>query len=252
MAGHSKWANIKHRKAAADAKRGHVFTKLAKEIMVSARLGGSDLSINPRLRTAVTKARETNMPKDNIEKAIKKGAGELEGINYEEIVYEGYGPKGVALIIEVVTDKKSRTIPELKSILSKAGGGLGETGSVSFLFDYWGLIAVEGKEISEDELLDIVLESGAEDYEKEEDNIYIVKTQNDKFHNVLNTITPLLEAKNCTIVNSELRYIPKSTIELEPEDLEKVRKLMDILDEHDDVQNVYSNHNDPDETESVE
>lgn len=245
MAGHSKWANIKHKKASTDAKRGKQFTKLAKEIIVSAKLGGSDINSNPRLRSAVTKARGMNMPKDNIEKAIKKGAGELEGVDFEEIVYEAYGPNGVALIIEVMTDKKSRTLPEIKNILSKAGGSLGETGSVGYLFDHMGVILIdnktaEGGEITEDDLLEALLEAGAEDYEADE-SLYVVKAQKEQFHAVLNAIMPVVESRGWNIVESGLQFIPKSMMELPPEQTEKTALLIDNLDSHDDVQNVYSN-----------
>lgn len=251
MAGHSKWANIKHRKAAADAKRGTQFTKLAKELMVSAKLGGSDANSNPRLRAAITKARSMNMPKDNIEKAIKKGAGELDGVTYEEIVYEAYGPNGVAIIIEVLTDKKSRTLPEIKNILSKAGGNMGEAGSVSYLFDHMGVILLEQGEVTEenpspeplneDAVMETVLESGAEDYEKDDENLYVVKTQKEQFHAVLDALAPAVEQKGWKIGESGLRYVPKSMIELAADAATKTARLIDNLDNHDDVQNVYSN-----------
>ncbi len=245
MAGHSKWANIRHKKASADAKRGKQFTKLAKEIIVSAKLGGSDLNSNPRLRSAVSKARTMNMPKDNIEKAIKKGSGELGSDDFEEIVYEAYGPHGVAIIIEVMTDKKSRTLPEVKNLLTKGGGSLGETGSVGYLFDHMGVILIESKtaegaEITEDDLLEALLEAGAEDYEADE-GLFVVKTQKEQFHAVLGAITPLAEERGWNIVESALQYIPKSMIELSTEQTEKVAGLIDNLDSHDDVQNVYSN-----------
>ena len=251
MAGHSKWANIKHRKAAADAKRGTQFTKLAKELMVSAKLGGSDINSHPRLRAAVTKARGKNMAKSNIEKAIKKGAGELDGVNYEEIVYEAYGPNGVALIIEVLTDKKSRTLPEIKNILSKAGGSMGETGSVGYLFDHMGVILLEQGEpveggpevepLSEESVMDVVLESGAEDYEKDDETLYVIKTPKEQFHSVLDKLSPLVEEKGWNIGESGLRFVPKSLVELDADKSSKTSDLIDNLDNHDDVQNVYSN-----------
>ncbi|MES0488888.1 MAG: YebC/PmpR family DNA-binding transcriptional regulator [Leptospirales bacterium] len=250
MAGHSKWANIKHRKGAQDAKRGQQFTKIAKEIIISAKLGGGDMNTNPRLRAAIAKGRAGNMPKDNIEKAIKKGTGELEGVNYEEILYEAYGPHGIAIIIEVLTDKKSRTIPELKNILMKSSGNLAEAGSVSYLFDHLGIILIEGENIVEDELLEFVIESGADDFEKDDENIYVIKTQKENFHAALTTLTPMFEEKSWKILASELRYVPKNLIELDKDKEDKVLKLIDILDDHDDIQNVYSNLEESSEEET--
>lgn len=248
MAGHSKWANIKHRKAAADAKRGKEFTRVAKEIMISAKLGGSDINSNPRLRAAVQKAREVNMPKDNIEKAIKKGAGELEGVEYEEITYEGYGPHGAAYIVEVMTDKKSRTVPEIKSIFSKYGGSLAETGAVGFLFDHLGIIILEAN-ASEDEILEAVVEAGAEDFESEAPNEFIIKTAKENFHSASDALTNLAEKKGWKITHSELRYIPKSVMEMAADHLSSNVDLNDALEAHDDVQNVYCNLSLPDEDE---
>ncbi|RME93144.1 MAG: YebC/PmpR family DNA-binding transcriptional regulator [Candidatus Hydrogenedentota bacterium] len=245
MAGHSKWANIKHKKAAQDAKRGKIFNKLAKEIEVAAKLGGSDENANPRLRTAILKARQANMPKDNIERAIKKGAGELEGVNYEEFVYEGYGPGGTAIIIEVMTDKKSRTLPEIKSIFTKSGNSLAESGAVSYLFDHVGLILVEGENIDEEKLLDIVLESGAEDFELDDEvgnkKIYAIKTAKENFHSVLTALEPKLQEMGLKIVESGLKYVPQTTIALPKEQALKAIKLIEDLENHDDVQNVYTN-----------
>jgi YebC/PmpR family DNA-binding regulatory protein len=249
MAGHSKWANIKHRKGVADAKRGKQFTKLAKEIMVSAKLGGSDINSNPRLRSAVQKAREFNVPKDNIEKAIKKGAGELEGVEFEEIMYEGYGPHGAAYILEVMTDKKTRTIPELKNIFTKFGGSLAEAGAVSFLFDHLGIILLEGSDISEDSLLDIIIEIGAEDYEAESDQEFVVKTKKENFHASLEALRPIAEKNSWKITHSELRFVPKVTLDLEPAALMENQDLIDALENHDDIQNVYYNLILPEEEE---
>lgn len=241
MAGHSKWANIRHRKGAQDAKRGHMFTKLAKEITVSAKLGGGEINSNPRLRAAVSKARTYNMPKDNIEKAIKKGTGELEGVNYEEIVYEGYGPNGIAIVIEVMTDKKSRTVPEIKNILTKAGGSMAETGSVSYLFDHMGIIIIEGEGITEEDILEYVIESGSDDFEQDGENVFVIKTAMDNFHQALIKITRSLEEKPWEITQSELRYVPKAMVELDAESKEKVLNLIDALEDNEDVQNIYTN-----------
>ena len=241
MAGHSKWANIRHRKASVDAKRGAQFTKIAKELTVAAKEGGGDEVSNPRLRSAIVKARSANMPKDNIEKAIKKGTGELEGVTYEEFTYEAYGPNGIAIIIETLTDKKSRTIPDVKAILTKAGGSMAENGSVSFLFDHMGVIIVKAPEITEDEFLDIIVESGADDYELDEENIYVIKTQKEQFHNVFSNISKVAEEKTWEILEQGLKYIPKSQIELEKDPYEKLLSLFDNLEDYDDVQNIYSN-----------
>ncbi|MCB1146333.1 MAG: YebC/PmpR family DNA-binding transcriptional regulator [Leptospiraceae bacterium] len=241
MAGHSKWANIKHRKGAADARRGQVFTKLAKEIMISAKLGGSDENSNPRLRTAILKARAANMPKDNIERAVKKGAGELEGVNYEEAVYEGYGPGGIAIMIETMTDKRTRTIPELKNIFTKAGTSMAESGSVSYLFDHKGMLLVKANSATEDQLLEAVLETGGEDMEQDEPGVFVIYTTREDFHAVSDKLIPILEAKGCEILESGLKFVPQTTMELDAEKTTAVLKLLDQLESHDDVQNVYSN-----------
>ena len=240
MAGHSKWANIKHRKQAVDAKRGKIFTRLAKEITVSAKLGGGDENSNPRLRAAILKARDNNVPKDNIERAIKKGTGELDSDNYEELVYEGYAPGGIAIMIEVLTDKKTRTVPEIKSILSKAGGSMAESGAVSYLFEHKGIILIKGN-ITEEELLEQVVESGAEDFEKDDENIYVVKTSKEEFNNVLNAFYKIAEAKGWEVLESELQYVPTSQIALDKSKGSAVLKLIENLENQDDVQNVFSN-----------
>ena len=240
MAGHSKWANIRHKKGAQDAKRGKVFTKLAKEIIVAAKLGGSDENNNPRLKSAIVKARGANMPKDNIERAIKKGSGETEGIAFEEIVYEGYGSDGIAIIVEVMTDKKSRTLPEIKNIFSKAGGSITETGAVSYLFLHKGIIVIEGDSIDEDTLLELALEAGASDLESEND-AFIVSTERGSFHEVLKALMPSIEENNWQVVESGLKFIASVEIELDNEKSIKNYKLIENLESHDDVQNVYSN-----------
>ncbi|MDH5717373.1 MAG: YebC/PmpR family DNA-binding transcriptional regulator [Spirochaetia bacterium] len=241
MAGHSKWANIKHRKQAVDAKRGKIFTKLAKEITISAKLGGSDESSNSRLKSAVIKARENNMPKDNIERAIKKGTGELEGENYDEMIYEGYGPGGIAVIIEVLTDKKSRTVPEIKNIFTKAGGSMAEAGAVSYLFEHKGLILVKSENTSEEELFEISIECGADDFEKDDENIYALKTSKENFHSALEKLYKQIENKNIEIIESGLQYLPKAEIPLDKEKVSSVLKLIENLENHDDVQNVFTN-----------
>ncbi len=241
MAGHSKWKNIQHRKGAADAKRGAMFTKLAKEIMVAAKLGGGDESANPRLRTAVLKARQNSMPRDNIERAIKKGTGELEGITYEEGVYEGYGPGGIAIMVEVLTDKKSRTVPELKSTFKSNGGTMADANAVAYLFDKKGLILVEGEKITEDDIMEIALDAGAEDIEKDDDKVFAVKTSVADFHAVLSAMEPKLAAKGFKITESALKFIPQTTITVEGEKAKEALELIEALEDNDDVQNVYSN-----------
>lgn len=243
MAGHSKWANIKHKKQAQDAKRGKIFTKLTKEITISAKIGGGDENSNPRLRTAVLKARAANVPKDNIERAIKKGTGELEGINYEEILFEGYGPNGIAVIIETMTDKKSRTLPEIKNLFSKNGGSLAENGAVSYLFDHKGIIIVEAESEKEEEIFNKSIESGAEDFESDE-GIFIIKTEKEMFHEVQKTLEPYFEENNISIIESSLQYIPGTYIDVDDDNkLESIADFIDILENHDDVQNVYTNIN---------
>lgn len=241
MAGHSKWKNIQHRKGAADARRGAIFTKLAKEIMVSAKLGGGDESANPRLRAAMLKARQNSMPRDNIERAVKKGTGELEGVSYEEGVYEGYGPGGIAIMVEVLTDKKSRTVPELKSLFKTNGGTMADANAVAYLFDRKGLILIEGEKITEDDVMEIALDAGAEDIEKDDEKVFAVKTAINDFHTVLAAMEPKLAAKNLKITESGLKFIPQATIVVEGEKAKEAMDLIGELEDHDDVQNVYTN-----------
>ena len=250
MSGHSRWSNIKNKKAASDAKKGKIFTKLAKEIMVSAKLGGSDIGSNPRLRAAVEKARVYNLPKDNIEKAIKKGAGELEGVDYEEITYEAFGSHGIAYIIEVMTDKKTRTVPELKNIFSKYGGSLGETGSVGYLFDHLGIFIVNAQNIKEDEIIELVIEIGAEDFEIDSENEFVIKCKKEKYHSVSEALNNISEKRGWKILHSELRYEPKTHIDLEAESVKLNLLLIEALENHDDVQNVYNNLNHPAEAQT--
>ncbi len=244
MAGHSKWAQIKHKKAVVDAKRGKLFSKLAKEISVAARLGGGDPSMNPRLRTAIEKAKEANMPQDNIKRAIQKGTGELPGMAYEEAVYEGYGPGGVAMLIEVLTDNKNRTVSEIRHLLSKHGGSLGEAGCVSWIFEKKGLILVNKQSIDEDSLMAVALEAGAEDLKNDpkEENYEIITSPDD-----FQAVKDALSKEGVQIAMAELTMLPKTQVSLEGDTAEKMLKLMDVLEDHDDVQNVYANFDLPEE-----
>lgn len=242
MSGHSKWSTIKHKKAAQDAKRGAMFTKVIKELTVSARLGGGDAEMNPRLRTTILKAKAINMPQDTIQRAIMKGTGELPGVNYEEITYEGYGPGGVAMIATVLTDNRNRTVAEIRKIFSKNGGNLGETGCVAWMFQKKGLIVVDKEKIDEDELLAIALEAGAEDV-RPVDAIFEVITDTDGFEAVKQEITD----KGIEPASAEISLIPQNTVRLEGNQARQLLKLMDELEEHDDVQNVYANFDIPEE-----
>lgn len=242
MSGHSKWSSIKHKKAAKDAKRGKLFTKLIKEITVAARMGGGDINANPRLRTAVMTAKAASMPNDNIDRAIKKGTGELEGVAYEEVQYEGYGPGGAAILAHVLTDNKNRTVSEIRRLFSKHGGNLGETGCVAWMFDKKGLIAIEKSQIDEDRLVGLVLELGAEDM-KEEDELFEVVTQPEDFEK----IKERLEKENVAIANGQITMIPKSTVTVDEKHVEQILKLTEELEDHDDVQNVSANFNIPNE-----
>jgi YebC/PmpR family DNA-binding regulatory protein len=241
MAGHSKWANIKHRKGAQDAKRGKVFTKLIKEITVAAKIGGGDLEGNPRLRTAVDKAKSENMPKDTIDRAIKKGTGDVEGVNYEEGIFEGYGPGGVAVIVEFMTDNRTRTIADVRHIFSKHNGSLGVSGSVSFLFDRKGLIAFN-TETDFDAIFEAALEAGAEDV-KDEGDAYEVITDPSDFMEVRD----VLADKGLKWETAEVTMIPQTMVKLEGKQAEQMLKMMDKLEDNDDVQNVYANFDISDE-----
>ena len=236
MAGHSKWANIKHRKGAQDAKRGKVFTKIIKEITVAARLSGGDLEANPRLRRAVSNARSNNMPQDNIFRAIKKGTGELEGVNYEEMIYEAYGPFGIAIYMEVITDNKNRTVSELRHILNKNNGSLAEPGSVSWMFRRVGMIILVSNLPDENTLLNDILESGANDFEINDNEAYVSTEQSE-----LMVVKENLEKRGYNIKSSELIMSPNSLQSVDIENADKVLSLMEIIDNHDDVNQVYSN-----------
>ncbi len=238
MSGHSKWHSIKHKKAKEDAKRGNIFGKLSRNIIVAVREGGgSDPKDNINLANAIAKAKEYNMPQSNIERAVKKGTGEIEGENYESILYEGYGPGGIAIIVEVMTENRNRTASDIRNILSRYNGTLGESGSVSWQFESKGIIVVERSEVkNEEEFMLKMIDSGAEDINEDEDE-YEIKVSPADFIKV----KQILEDKNIKIKSSEIGLIPKSTVNLSKEDSRKALKLLDVLDEHDDVQNVNSN-----------
>ncbi len=243
MAGHSKWSQIKHKKSAQDAKRGKLFTKLIREIMVAARIGGGDPAGNPRLRAAIDAAKSANMPKDNIERAIKKGTGELEGVSYEEVTYEGYGPGGVAVLVEAMTDNRQRTVADVRHIFAKRGGNLGEPGSVAWMFEKKGVIVVEKEEIDEDKLMDIALEAGAEDLVDQGDT-WEVHTD----PQVYEAVKKAIEEAGISISQAKLDMVPQNLVEVtDPQVAEKILKLMDALEDNDDVQNVYANFDIPDE-----
>ena len=235
MAGHSKWANIKHRKGAQDAKRGKIFTKIIKELTVAARIGGGDPDANPRLRTAIDKAKQANMPKDNMDRAIKKGTGDLDGVNYEEGIFEGYGPGGVALIVEFLTDNRTRTVADVRHIFSKYAGNMGVSGSVAFLFDRKGLISFSPDNDFE-QIFEIALESGAEDV-RDEGDIYEVITDPGDFIEVRDAMA----AAGLQWETAEATMIPQNQVQLEGKPAETMLKLMDALEDNDDVQNVYAN-----------
>jgi YebC/PmpR family DNA-binding regulatory protein len=245
MSGHSKWATIKHAKGAADAKRGQMFTKLIKEISIAARMGGGSVDGNPRLRTAVLKARAANMPKDNIDRAIKKGTGELEGVTYEELAYEAFAPGGVALLIEVLTDNKNRAAADVRNILTRAGGQLATAGSVSRLFKRQGIITLDGEKYTEDQVMEAAIEGGAEDVALS-DGVIEVTTAPEDFEAVVNALT----GKSFETMSAEISMIPEADVSLDNDGTAKVLKLIDRLEENDDVQNVYSNINIPDGFES--
>ena len=242
MSGHSKWSSIKHKKAARDAKRGKVFTKLIKEITIAARLGGGDINANPRLRTAVLTARSQSMPNDNIDRAIKKGTGELGGGQIEEVTYEGYGPGGVAIMVEVLTDNRNRTVAEIRFMFSRHGGNLGEAGCVGWMFKKRGMISIEKSAIDEDKLLEIALDAGADDVQSDADS-YTVMTAPDKYAQVREA----LEKARVPIVSGEITLVPENTVPVSGHAAEQVLKLVEELEEHDDVQSVSANFDISDE-----
>jgi YebC/PmpR family DNA-binding regulatory protein len=236
MSGHSKWHTIKHKKGAADAKRGRVFTKIIKEITVAARVGGGDPNGNPRLRTVVAAAKAANMPKDNIDKAIKKGTGELPGVSYEEVAYEGYGPGGVAVYVQTLTDNKNRTLPEIRHLFSKYGGNLGAENCVGWMFEKKGYLVVPKAGTSEDALMELVIEAGGDDVRDDGDN-WEVFTPSDRLEQVREALTK----KNVTVATGEISMVPKNTVKVEGKKAQQVLSMMDGLEEHDDVQNVWAN-----------
>lgn len=244
MSGHSKWATIKHKKGAADAKRGQMFTKLIKEISIAARMGGGEPDSNARLRTAILKARAANMPKDNIERAIKKGTGELGASTYEELVYEAYAPGGIAVLIEVLTDNKNRAAAEVRNILNKAGGSLATSNAVLRLFARKGVISLDGEKYSEDQVMEVALEAGADDIVNEGGEI-VVYTSPEAFEAVLNAIND----KGMETDGAEVSMVPESYVDTDKDAGAKVSKMIDRLEENDDVQNVYHNANLPEEDE---
>lgn len=242
MSGHSKWASIKHKKGAADAKKGALYTKIIKEITMAARNGGGNADMNPALRTAMAKAKEANMPSDNVKNAIKRGTGELPGIVYETVTYEAYGPAGVAIMIEALTDNKNRTTAELRNILSKKSGNMAGAGSVSWMFTKKGYIVVDKSVAKEDVLMDIVLEAGAEDM-KAADKVYEIITSTAD----LEKIKTVLQEKGINFQSAEVTMLPASTIKVVGSDAKQLLSLIEALEEHDDVQEVYANFDIPDE-----
>lgn len=244
MSGHSKWAQVKHKKAIVDAKKGKIFSKIVKEISVAARLGGGDPDRNPRLRTAIEKAKEVNMPQENIKRAIMKGTGELPGMTYEETVYEGYGPGGTAILLEVLTDNRNRTVSEIRHIMTKHGGSLGEAGCVGWMFEKKGYILVEKTNIDEDSLMSIAIESGAEDMKNDprEDSFEIITVPED-----MNKVKTSLEASGIPLSLAEITMLPKSYVSLDEKAADQMIRLIEALEEHEDVQDVYTNSDIPDE-----
>ena len=240
MAGHSHWASIKHKKGATDAKKGKIFSKIARMITVAARRGGGDPDMNPRLLLAISKARAVNMPKENIERAIQKGTGEGGGAELYECMYEGYGPHGIALMVEILTDNKNRTAPEIRKIFERFGGNMGELGCVSWMFEKKGLIIVNSNDLNEDEFMMLVLDAGAEDLQNVGDVFQVICSQTN-----LDAVKKAIEGKSIKVESAEVSWIPKNNIDLNEAAGRKVLGLMEALEDHDDVQNVYSNFNLP-------
>lgn len=236
MSGHSKWHSIRHKKGALDAKRGKIFTKIIKEISIAARMGGADVNANPRLRTAILKAKGVNMPKDNIERAIKKGSGELDGANYEEIVYEGFGPGGTAFYVEVLTDNRNRTAAEIRNIFNKNGGNMGEKGSVAYMFEKKGIIVVDKEKSTEDDIMEIAINSGADDVQTSESGFEVV-TETNAFEDVLNA----LKENNIEPDVAEITMIANVTSKVDETGTDKVNRLVDLLEDNLDVQSVSTN-----------
>jgi len=236
MSGHSKWSTIKHKKGALDAKRGKVFTRVLKEITVAARLGGGDVAANARLRLAVDLAKSSNMPKENWERAIKKGTGELEGVSYEEVLYEAYGPGGVAIIVEALTDNKNRTTPEIRANFTKFGQELGAANSVAYMFSKVGQIVVDAEEVSEDKIMEVALEAGADDV-RAEDGAWVVTTDPANYQVVKDAV----DAAKLPVLEAKIIRAAGTTVELKADKLKSFLKLLDLLEDNDDVQNVWHN-----------
>ncbi|MBI3779927.1 MAG: YebC/PmpR family DNA-binding transcriptional regulator [candidate division NC10 bacterium] len=242
MSGHSKWAGIKHKKAKVDAQRGRIFTKVIREITIAARVGGGDPVGNPRLRLAIEKAKGVNMPQDNIHRAIQKGTGELPGVSYEEYLYEGYGPGGVAVLLEVLTDNKNRTAPEIRKAFAKHGGNLGEAGCVAWMFEKKGLIQVEAAKADEDRLLGVALEAGVQDVRRSDSLFEVITAPKD-----LERVKESLVKENIEIALGEVTMLPQTTVKLEGKQAQQMLQLMEELEDHDDVQNAYANFDIPEE-----
>jgi YebC/PmpR family DNA-binding regulatory protein len=247
MSGHSKWATTKHKKAAVDAKRGKVFTKIAKEITVAAKLGGGDSNGNPRLRTAVAKAKGVSMPADNIKRAIQKGTGELPGVSYEEIIFEGYGPGGVAVMLESMTDNRNRTVSEIRHIFGKSGGHMGEAGCVSWMFQKKGYIVISRAKADEEKLMTLALDAGAEDLQAEDDNFVVTTPPND-----LEKVKKAIEDDGIGMEVTEITMVPQTYVKLDGKEAQQMLRLMDTLEDNDDVQNVYANFDIPEEIMNAE
>jgi YebC/PmpR family DNA-binding regulatory protein len=243
MSGHNKWSTIKHKKGAADAKRGKIFTRILKEMTVAARMGGGDPNGNPRLRAAIAEAKANNMPKDNIERAVKRGTGEIEGATYEEVTYEGYGPGGVAIMVEAMTDNTNRTTPEIRHIFEKNGGNMGTPGSVRFQFERKGYFAIEKSAVSEDKLMEVALEAGADDLQTDDPETFEVYTSPENFEQVRQA----LEKNNIPTTEAKIGQIPNLYVKLDEAKAKSMMRLMEMLDDHDDVQNVWSNFDIPEE-----
>ena len=244
MSGHSKWSTIKHKKAATDAKRGKIFTKLIKEITIAARMGGGDPDANPRLRTAINAARAENMPKDNMERAIKKGTGELEGVNYEEVTYEGYGAGGAAVFVESLTDNKNRTVADIRYIFGKAGGNLGESGCVAYMFDKKGYLVVEKSAADEDTLMEAALDAGAEDVREDGENFEVITEPTD-----FEAVKSAMDDAGIATIAAEVTMLPQTVTPVAGKEAEQMVRLMENLEDCDDVQKVYTNADLPDDME---
>jgi YebC/PmpR family DNA-binding regulatory protein len=242
MSGHSKWSSIKHKKAATDSKRGKIFTKLIKEITVAARMGGGDDSANPRLRGAIMAAKNENMPKENIERAIKKGTGDLEGVSYEESIYEGYGPGGAAVLVESLTDNKNRTVADVRSIFGKNGGSLGESGCVAWMFHKKGYIAVDSSAVDEEKLMEVALDAGAEDIKEDDGNFEVITDPGD-----FEAVKEAIGKASIPYVVAEVTMLPQNITNLAGKEAEQMVRLMELLDDCDDVQKVHTNADIPEE-----